>query len=208
MTYSAKDKLADFYCDNVRFKKNGIIFDVNNNVSKSVVKDVFLSNMFGAINALNSLPSFAVAYILNKNIDNVVCSFASFKGIQKRFTVIGKCNGTLIVDDYAHNPQKIDSALGSAKHYMMCNELKGKLTVVFEPHRYTRIRDSIDLFVDSLRKVDNVVILPIYASSEEPIDGITQEFVVKKCKEKNENGSVFSCNTIDIGMIKETLSKY
>ena len=97
----------------------------------------------------------------------------------------------ILVDDYAHNPQKIAAAINSARHYMMCHRMKGKLNVVFEPHRYTRMRDGMELFVKAFKNVDNVVVLPIYASSEHPIEGITQEFIVKQLKKVNQN--VFSC---------------
>ncbi len=203
ITYSAKNKDADFYCDNIRFEKNGIIFDVKNNITKSLEKDVYLSNMFGEINASNALTAFSVGYLLNKNSSDIAKTFSVFEGIQKRFSVVGKYKDTIIVDDYAHNPQKIASAIGSARHYMKCNNLNGKLTVVFEPHRYTRIRDNIDLFSESLKVVDNVIVLPIYASSEQKIVGIDQEYVVKKCKEKNKN--VFKSD-LDCEKIKIVLS--
>ena len=204
ITYSACNKEADFFYENVRFKKDGIIFDVYNNFTKSYQKDVYLTNMFGEINALNSLAVFAVGRILNKDINDVAKTFSVFKGIQKRFTVVGKCENTIVVDDYAHNPQKINSAIGSARHYMQCNGLNGKLTVIFEPHRYTRVRDSMDLFSKVLDKADNVIVLPIYASSEREIEGIDQNYVVRKCKERNSN--VFACK-LDINDVKRKLNE-
>ena len=204
ITYSKSDQTADFYYDNIRFENNGIMYDVHNNIIDIVIKDVFLKNMFGEINALNSLPSFAVSFILHKKSNNVAKSLANFSGIQKRFTIIGKLNNTIIVDDYAHNPQKIDSAIGSARHYMQCNNLTGKLITVFEPHRYTRIRDGIELFSKNLQKSDDIIVLPIYASSERQIEGITQDFIVEKIKENNKN--VFPCE-LDAEKIKEKLNE-
>lgn len=204
ITYSAVNKKADFYCSNIKYRKDGIVFDVFNNINKTSEKNVFLSNMYGEINASNATTVFAVGYILNQNSGKIAKTFSQFAGIQKRFTICGECQKTLIVDDYAHNPQKIHSAIGSAKHYMKCNNLKGKLTIVFEPHRYTRVRDSIDLFADILKEADNVLVLPIYASSEQQIEGITQDFVVKKCKKHNKN--VFSCE-LDVKKIKSKLKE-
>lgn len=204
ITYSANDKNADFYCENIKLERNGIIFDVINNIENLSEKNVYLSNMFGKINAANVLAAFAIGFLLNKNSSDIAKTFSKFEGIQKRFTIVGKCKNTIIVDDYAHNPQKISCAIDSAKHYMTCNDLKGKLTVIFEPHRYTRVRDSIDLFSESLKVADNVLVLPIYASSEREIDGINQEYVVNKCKEKNNN--VFMCK-MNVENIKSKLSE-
>ena len=204
ITYSAKNKKADFYYDNIRYKKNGIIFDVFNNLNNTCEKNVFLTNMYGEINASNSLATFAVGYVLKLDSKKIAQSFSNFAGIQKRFTLCGLCNNTLIVDDYAHNPQKIHSAVGSAHHYMKYNNLKGKLTIIFEPHRYTRVRDGIDLFAKTFQECDNLIVLPIYASSEPEIEGITQEFIVKKCKAKNKN--TFLCK-LDVEDIKKKLKK-
>ena len=204
ITYSAKNKNADFYCKNIKYRKDGIVFDVYNNIDKTCEKEVFLSNMYGAINASNSVAVFAVGYILKQNSHKIAKTFSQFAGIQKRFTICGECQNTLIVDDYAHNPQKIHSAIGSAQHYMKYNNLKGKLIVVFEPHRYTRVRDSIKLFSKSLKDCDDLLVLPIYASSERPIEGITQEYIVKECKKDNKN--VFSCE-LDVKKIKSKLKE-
>ena len=204
ITYSAKDKKADFYYSNIRYKKNGIIFDVFNNLNNTCEKDVVLTNMYGEINASNSLPTFAVGYILKLDSKKVAKTFSTFAGIQKRFTLCGLCNDTIIVDDYAHNPQKIHSAVGSAHHYMKYNNLKGKLTIIFEPHRYTRVRDGIDLFAETFKECDNLIVLPIYASSEQPIDGITQDFIFKKCQKKNKN--TFLCE-LELKKIKDKLKE-
>ena len=202
ITYSAKDEMADFYYKNVRFQKNGITFDVVNKLNSQDIKDVFLNNLFGEINASNALASFAIGYILKHDSNEIAKNFSTFEGIQKRFTALGKVNNTMIFDDYAHNPQKIKAAIGSAKHYMKCNNLNGKLTIIFEPHRYTRVRDGIDLFVEDFKDCENIVILPIYASSEPPIEGITQEFIARKCKEVNEH--IYTCS-LDIEALKTIL---
>ena len=204
ITYGMKEKSVDFYCNNIVFEKNGLSFDVYNNLTNTSEKKVFLKNMFGKINASNTLPAFAVGYILEKKSNEIAKTFASFSGIEKRFTIVGTFNDTIVVDDYAHNPQKINSAIDSARHYMKCNNLNGKLTIIFEPHRYTRVRDGIELFSDFLKKSDNVIVLPIYSSSEREIEGITQEFVVSECKKKNCN--VYKCD-LDIKNIKSELIK-
>ena len=201
ITYSFDNTKADFYAKNIELKQDGLAFIAVNNITKTE-ENVFIANMFGEINASNALVSFAIGQILKQSSKRIAEAFASFQGIQKRFTITGKIHDTLVVDDYAHNPQKIDCAIGSAKHYMKGHNMNGKLIVIFEPHRYTRVRDGIDLFAKSFEKVDYLITLPIYASSEHEIEGINNEFVYTKCK--NNNPNTFKCE-LDAKKIAELL---
>ena len=78
--------------------------------------------------------------------------------------------GVTVVDDYGHHPTEIRATLAAARE---CTE--GRIHVVFQPHRYTRTRDLLDEFATSFDEADTVVVLPIYAASEEPIPGVTAE---------------------------------
>ena len=195
LTYSLQDRDADFFATNIRYDTNGLLFDVYDKRNEKVLYDVFLSNLYGECNIFNVLAAMCVAKLLGifskletKNV------FKNFQGIQKRFTVLGKIyKNTLVVDDYAHNPQKIASAIHSAKHYALTHGLEEKITVVFEPHRYTRVRDGMELFVDALKNVANVIILPIYSASEQKINEIDDDFVFNKVKKCNYN--TYMCNT-------------
>lgn len=198
LTYSIFDKKADLYADNIKYKENGINFDFYDNRNNLLIKDIFLSNMFGRHNVSNTLASFGVGKLLKQDLIQISQTFNNFVGIQKRFTILGKINNFLVVDDYAHNPQKITACIESAKHYAKCNNLKQGITIVFEPHRYTRVRDSMKLFVEAMKEVDNIIIMPIYASSEEPIDGITDEYVFNELKKKNNNVYMTTTNEEDV----------
>ena len=182
ITYSITDKNADFYATNIIHKKDGIVFDVIDNIAKQELKGVFLSNMFGNHNVFNLLAAVGVATLTGQSVAEAVKTFANFNGIQKRFTILGKIQHSLIVDDYAHNPQKIACAINSTKHYIECNNLGKNFTIVFEPHRYTRWRDGHELFTKALSEAAHVIVMPIYASSEEPIPGIDDEHVFNELK--------------------------
>ncbi|MBR1429384.1 MAG: UDP-N-acetylmuramate--L-alanine ligase [Rickettsiales bacterium] len=182
ITYSITDKNADFYAENIIHKKDGIVFDVIDNIAKQEHKNIFLSNMFGNHNVLNLLAALGVATLTGQSVAEAVKTFANFNGIQKRFTILGQIQHSLIVDDYAHNPQKIACAINSTKHYIECNNLGKNFTIVFEPHRYTRWRDGKELFTKALSQADHVIVIPIYASSEEPIPGIDDEHVFNELK--------------------------
>lgn len=190
LTYSLNNKQANVYSSNIRYVNNGIVFNcVINGVNddKIEVNDIFLSNMFGKHNVSNALASIGVAILLHQNIQDLKNIFSNFKGTQKRFTILGKLKHSLIIDDYAHNPQKISACINSAKHYATCNCLKSGITIIFEPHRYTRIRDEMEAFKTAMRDVDNIIVLPIYASSEKPIAGINDEYVYQQLKSVNNN---------------------
>jgi UDP-N-acetylmuramate--alanine ligase len=83
-------------------------------------------------------------------------------------------NGAAIYDDYAHHPTEISAVLGAAR----CSA-RGRLIAVFEPHRYTRVRDLFGDFCASFRDADNVIVAPLYAAGEQPIDGIDQNTVAE-----------------------------
>jgi UDP-N-acetylmuramate--alanine ligase len=80
-----------------------------------------------------------------------------------------------VVDDYGHHPTEIRATLAAARAFT-----KGRIHVIFQPHRYTRTRDLLDEFGAAFGDADSVVVLPIYAASEEPLPGITAELLTSK----------------------------
>jgi UDP-N-acetylmuramate--alanine ligase len=124
--------------------------------------------MPGRHNALNALAAFAVASEVGIPDREIARALESFAGVERRFQLAGTWNGVDIIDDYAHNPAKITAALHAARS---CS--KGRVIAVFEPHRFTRVRDLWDAFCGSFGDADHVVVLPMYTAGESPIDGIT-----------------------------------
>jgi UDP-N-acetylmuramate--alanine ligase len=122
----------------------------------------------GKHNAMNALAAFAVASEVGIEDADITRALASFAGVERRFQLAGTWNGVEIIDDYAHNPAKIAAALHAARS---CT--KGCVIAVFEPHRYTRARDSWDDFCRSFGEADHVVVLPMYTAGESPIEGVT-----------------------------------
>ncbi len=90
-----------------------------------------------------------------------------FKGIKKRFDVIFKGSDRVIIDDYAHHPTEIKATMESLKTYA---ELKGfeRIVAIWQPHKYSRTIDNLDAFVECFEGVDELIILPVWAASEEP----------------------------------------
>jgi len=198
------NKEADFVAENVRFKNDGMLFDFIDNISGKVYNDIYLP-MFGELNVINAIAAVAAVYI-DKNCDLslILNSLGSFMGVEKRFSVVGHFNGAMVVDDYAHNPQKIAVAINAARHYLDSCNLKGRLVVFFEPHRYTRVKNSISGFVQSLKFADVVYIMDIYSSSEVKIDGVDCDFIFNSFL--NDGYNNVSCCVSDFIEVQKALS--
>jgi len=130
----------------------------------------FTVRMVGAHNALNALAVIAVAEEMEIPLPIVRESLAEFAGVQRRFTVRGEARGVMVVDDYGHHPAEVTATLAGARQ-----AFGRRLVVVFQPHRYTRTRDLLHEFTTAFNDADVLVMLGIYAASEEPIPGITGE---------------------------------
>ncbi len=122
----------------------------------------------GRHNALNALAAWGVASELGIDDEQLRHALANFSGVERRFQLAGTWNGVEIIDDYAHNPSKIAAALHAARG---CT--KGRVIAVFEPHRFTRVRDSWDDFCRSFADADQVIVLPMYTAGEASIEGIS-----------------------------------
>jgi UDP-N-acetylmuramate--alanine ligase len=121
----------------------------------------------GRHNALNSLAAIAVAAEAGISDDLIRSGLASFSGVKRRFQPTGTWNGVSIYDDYGHHPAEIAAVMQAARA-----GAKGRVIAVFEPHRYTRIRDLFGEFATCFREADSVVVGPLYSAGEQPIVGI------------------------------------
>lgn len=143
--------------------------------------------MPGKHNVLNSLAATAIALELNIPFDKIAAALSSFNGVDRRFTFRGTYKQAEIFDDYGHHPVEIDNILSVAK-----NRAKKGLTVVFQPHRYTRTFYLWDDFIKvfSKNKIDNLIITDIYPASESPIDNVDSKRLVEAIK-KETKANVF-----------------
>jgi UDP-N-acetylmuramate--alanine ligase len=190
LTYGLKDG-ADIRGFNLRYYDDRIVFDVDikpttvksrlNLISKSNnieimpdrLKDLSIP-MMGEHNVQNALSIVAIARELGIPDHVLRKSFDIFKGVKRRFTVVGVVEGIKIVDDYAHHPVEIQAVINAAK-----KSCKGNVISVIQPHRYTRLRDLFEDFALSLKGSDKVVIAPVYPAGEDPIDKINSSELAK-----------------------------
>lgn len=132
--------------------------------------------MPGNHNVLNASLAFAMAK--SYGISSVVIkeALAGFKGVRRRFSVRLNTKDKVLVDDYAHHPTEINAVYQGVRE-MFPNR---KITAVFQPHLYSRTRDFMNEFAQSLSKFDEVILLDIYPARELPIDGVTSEKILEK----------------------------
>jgi len=128
--------------------------------------------MPGLHNAENALASVAVLLDLGISFPHIRDAFACFEGIQRRFQCLemgAAAGGGVLVDDYAHHPKEILATLQAAQS---CWADK-TISVLFQPHRFSRTQDLFDAFMGAFDSAKCVRLLPIYAASEQPIEGVT-----------------------------------
>ena len=129
----------------------------------------------GRHNVLNATAAVAIAHQLEVVPQKIAEGLKSFRGVDRRFQIRGQARGVTVVDDYGHHPTEIRATLAAARE---CRHRR--IHVIFQPHRYTRTRDLLVEFGGAFTDADTVVVLPIYAASEEPLPGINAELLTAK----------------------------
>ena len=126
----------------------------------------------GRHNVLNATAAVAIAQQLEIPETKVAEGLRHFRGVDRRFQQLGQARGVTVVDDYGHHPTEIRATLAAARE---CGP--ARIHVVFQPHRYSRTHDLLEEFGSAFADADTVIVLPIYAASEEPIAGVTAELL-------------------------------
>jgi len=133
----------------------------------------------GRHSATNALAAVAVAHELEIPFSQVANALDAFTGIHRRFEIKGEPKGILVIDDYGHHPTEIRATLGAIR-----DSWKRPLTVIFQPHRYSRTRDLFEDFLAAFEGADRLVLTEIYPAGEDPIAGISGETLYQAIKRK------------------------
>ena len=137
----------------------------------------FHLNVPGRHNVLNATAAVAIGVQLGIAPNAIAAALQSFRGVDRRFQVLGVANGVTVVDDYGHHPTEIRATLQAARE---CGY--GRVLVLFQPHRYTRTRDLEWEFRTAFGDADSLYVLDIYAASEQPIEGVSGELLAEQVR--------------------------
>jgi UDP-N-acetylmuramate--alanine ligase len=131
----------------------------------------------GRHSAQNALAAVAAAEELEIPFAKIAAGLEAFGGIQRRFEIKGEAGGVLVIDDYGHHPVEVQATIQAIRE-----SWKRPLTVLFQPHRFTRTRDLFDEFLISFDNADRLVLTDIYSAGEEPLDGVSAKSLYQAIK--------------------------
>ena len=144
--------------------------------------------MPGEHNVSNALASIAVGLELDIPFDRIQAGLEGFTGVDRRFSIradLKSPDGDItIIDDYGHHPTEIRATLGAAAQAWPDR----RIVAVFQPHRYTRVRDLMDEFQRAFNDADEVVVCPVYRAGERPIEGVDHERIAAGMVEHGHRG--------------------
>jgi UDP-N-acetylmuramate--alanine ligase len=178
ITFGIEDG-SDFCIENIDIEHGTYIFDLVTPLE--VIKNVKF-NKPGRHNLLNGLAAFGMAVQTGCPPRRLAEALASFKGVQRRFSYQIKEKDFVFIDDYAHHPTEID-AVHQAIREMHPGQ---KITVIFQPHLFSRTKDFADDFAASLSQFDEILLMEIYPAREEPMEGVTSSWLLEKIANPNK----------------------
>jgi len=169
------EKENDYCIENYKNKGFSSEFSLVNNENK--ILD-FKLNIPGRHNALNAAAAVIVSLEENITSINIQSALSKFSGINRRMEFLGKLNSTLVVDDYGHHPNEIRNTIETLRESFRDKEI----TMVFQPHRYSRTIDLYNDFVEVLGLVDHLLLLDIYPAGEKATKDISSAKLLESIK--------------------------
>jgi UDP-N-acetylmuramate--alanine ligase len=178
ITFGIADE-SDYCIENINIEHGTYIFDL---VTPSEVITNVKFNKPGRHNLLNGLAAFAMAVQTGCPPHRLAKALETFKGVQRRFSYQIKEKDFVFIDDYAHHPTEINAV------YQAIREMHPdqKITVIFQPHLFSRTRDFVDDFATSLSQFDEIILLEIYPAREEPMEGVNSAWLLEKIDNPNK----------------------
>ncbi len=199
ISYGTDSENCDIKAINLKNTNKGVKFDIL--ISKkgqkilsqdiNIIKNILLKN-YGKHNILNALSAIIIYLFKGGKRHLINSALKNNSGVKRRFTNIGKINNINFIDDYAHHPSEIKATLEVAKEHASIN--CGKIIAVFQPHRYSRLKDLYDQFLTSFGQADSLIVLDVYAAGETSINNISANHFVKDIKKTFINA--FYCRNI------------
>jgi UDP-N-acetylmuramate--alanine ligase len=188
-TYDYNNSNANTHISNLLIEEGFYKFDVVH--ANWVLNNVQLF-MGGLHNIENCLAAISVAKYLQLDDDKIIAAIKDYKGVKRRFEYIIKpsfsstlnsVQQSVLIDDYAHHPQELKALITGVRSLFGTK----KITLVFQPHLFSRTQDLALEFAEVLSTVDKVILLPIYPARELPIEGVTSEWLLDKITIANKH---------------------
>ena len=176
-SYSSSEE-GDYHASNIRHQNGHLFFDFV--APDTTITDIELGVPID-INIDNAVAAIAIAHRLGVDNDTIRQAMLSFLGAKRRFEIWLRQegeNGKVLIDDYAHSPNEVKASIASVKALYP----NRKLSVIFQPHLYTRTRDFAPEFAEALSTADEVILCEIYPARELPIPGVTSEIILNDIK--------------------------
>ncbi|MBP3671717.1 MAG: UDP-N-acetylmuramate--L-alanine ligase [Bacteroidaceae bacterium] len=170
--YRYSRDVGDFHAEHIRVGDGRIVFDFV--APNGRVDDVELGVPVD-INIENAVSAMAVAWLCGVAPDDMRRAVGTFQGAKRRFEFWLRTPQRVMIDDYAHHPDELKASITSVKALYPDR----KLSVIFQPHLYTRTRDFAPQFAEALSLADEVILLNIYPARELPIEGVSSEIIFK-----------------------------
>ena len=178
ISYGYED--ADVMPKNVKIEDEMTKFDLV--TKEGLVLGSYEMSLYGRHNVMNAMAAIIVSLQLGLDIRQIKEGLATFLGVQRRFDIRYRDEKVCYIDDYAHHPEEIKACLKAVREIYP----KRKMTLVFQPHLFTRTRDFMDEFAEALSLADSLLLMEIYPAREKPLQGVTSSELLKKvtCHEK------------------------
>ena len=173
--YNYSREAGDFHAENIVIDNGEISFDFVSPIEN--VKNIKLGQPV-PINIENAVAAMAMAQLNGCTAEELRYGMRTYAGVDRRFDFKIKNDRHVFLSDYGHHPKEVLQSARSLKELF-----KGrKITVIFQPHLYTRTRDFYHEFADALSNFDEVVLTEIYPAREEPIEGVTSKLIFDNLK--------------------------
>jgi UDP-N-acetylmuramate--alanine ligase len=170
---------ADYIAQNIRIENGFYVFDVK--TATELIENVKFG-LPGHHNLTNALLAFAMAKSYGVENEKISNALATFKGVRRRFSFQIRTEKLVYIDDYAHHPTEINAVYQAVKE-LYPNK---KIMACFQPHLFSRTKDFVEGFAESLSQFDELLLLEIYPARELPIEGVNATWLLEKITSKNK----------------------
>lgn len=197
-TYSLINKKAFLFADNIRVSGKKTHFDV---YIDGKYQGEFILSIPGKHNVYNSLPVIYLGLKFGVSKENIKNSISNFTGAKRRYDILLDKENVKVIDDYGHHPTEIRATLEGAK------SIENKeITVIFQPHRFSRVKFLLDQFEGAFDKADELILLPVYSAGEKDEFGVTIENLFEKIKHPNSK-IIFSESELEKDILSRNIPR-